>query len=301
MATRFGAHSPMQAYAAKVRWLVAGLSSCIVLLGASLLYVAMSVDGFEPTMLPASVANAEIPPQVDILVAGQRIESGFSLSSVSLSTKAINPDRVPLGAVLASERSEFSRHYATREIFPGAPIIRDDLSRQTPLKELNIPPGFRALTLRLDKREAGNGFVTPSSRVDLLWHYLDRGTTRVGTIANFVKVLAVQGRTDRVDRTQIPERDVHVTVLLTAGDARDVELARTLGSISLALVSAREAGIVKPRAGSADKAVLIKKVFDIGEEEQIEPSDGTMVEIDPETGERQFWELRAGRWQRKLS
>lgn len=303
MATRFGAASPAQTYAAKVRWLVGCLIMVILVLVVTLVFVARGGQEEEAENAGTSpdVAYATpVAPTVDILVAGQRIEAGTALMPFMFTDQSVHQDRIPEGAVLARDKATIAGKYAKTLINANLPLIRTDITDVRPISAVtsSIPPGYRAVTINVDTRSGVEGWAQPNTRVDVLWTYTDKDQSqKVATIVHFSKILSVGGATsvESASARGAPNNSTTVTLLVTELDAKKIELARTTGRLSLSLVGEKETG----KVAAAPEPVDIYSLIPRAQEAAQEPAaDGVMYTRDPVTGKMTKYELKGRRWKR---
>ncbi len=303
MATRFGAASPAQTYAAKVRWLVGCLIMVILVLVVTLVFVARGgpEEQAEDTGTSPDVAYATpVAPTVDILVAGQRIEAGTALMPFMFNEQSVHQDRIPEGAVLARDKATIAGKFSKNLINANLPLIRTDLTDVRPISAVtsSIPPGYRAVTINVDSRSGVEGWAQPNTRVDVLWTYTDRDRSqKVATIVHFSKILSVGGATsiEGASARGANANSTTVTLLVTELDAKKIELARTTGKLSLSLVGEKETGKVAAAPEPVDIYSLIPRAQEAPEEPA---SDGVMYTRDPVTGKMTKYELKGRRWKR---
>lgn len=298
MATRFGASSPAHAYATKVRWLVGCLVSVIVVLAGAIIFIAQNTDATENTPPPQAVPEVPVqqgPATADVLVAAGRIEEGARLTPQMFNTVPMEVEKMPIGVVQAAKRDQIVNYYARRMINANMPIVMEDISETPPTTSFKIPPGYRAATIVVDSRSGVEGFAKPNSRVDVLWTFSQDGKQKVATIARFVKVLSVAGLTSTdADRANVQQKGTTVTLLVTEKDAKKINLARSLGELSLSLVGEQETAT----KGTEPDAITIQDL--IGRPATTETAevanDGVMYTSDPRTGRQLRYVLRNGRW-----
>ncbi|MBL7661542.1 Flp pilus assembly protein CpaB [bacterium] len=306
MATRFGAPSPAKAYATKVRWIIGSLSATILILVAVILIIANQTADTPPDANPSTtisdpgVANAstQAQPAVEVLVANQRIEIGSPLMPHMFISQAVPLDRQPAGAIPAAQKDALVGKYAKNLINANLPLLQDDISDQKPLTSVidAIPPGFRAVTIQVDARSAVEGWAQPNSRVDVLWTYKDKdGEQRVATIVHFSKVLSVGGATANDPNAQKGGAST-VTLLVSETDAKKIELARNLGSLSLSLVGGSETGKVTSDPDPIDITQIVPRGPEVAAEEP--DADGVMYATDPATGKQIKFILQGKQWKR---
>ncbi|MCB0358151.1 MAG: Flp pilus assembly protein CpaB [Bdellovibrionales bacterium] len=307
MATRFGAASPAQTYAAKVRWLVGCLIAVILVLVVTLIFVA---QGSNESAAPQAADQASdvayatpVVPTADILVASQRIEAGTALMPFMFQEQAVHQDRIPDGAVLARDKASIAGKFAKSLINANLPLLKEDVTDRPPISAVTgaIPPGYRAVTITVDARSGVEGWAQPNTRVDVLWTYKDRdASTKVATIVHFSKILSVGGVTG-IDSGS-PTRNAQqpavttVTLLVTELDAKKIELARQTGVLSLSLVGEKDTGRVGANPEVVDLSSLLPRAPEAPGEEPA--ADGVMYSKDPVTGKMMKYELKNGRWGR---
>src|SRR6266852_7994815 len=97
-----------------------------------------------------------------------------------------------------------------------------------------IPPGMRAVSIRVDDVVAVAGFVGPGTRVDVLLTGVSRNESLTKTILENVQVLAA-GQKIQPDSQGKAEKVNVVTLLCTSQDAAKVTLAANDGHIQLVL------------------------------------------------------------------
>ena len=254
------------------------------------------------TKLVVNSAQSLENQTVKIFIARQRIEEGALLTEQLFLEETRKPMDVPRDAVTSDQRANvFNGKYAKVLINPNSPLINDYITATPPISELQIPSGFRAITITVDARRGVEGWAKPGSRVDILWTYTDTdGSKKVATIVRFVKVLSVagqQGMAPDQNRANVGG-DTTITLLVEEYDAKRIELARTLGELSLTLAG----GIETAKQSSEDKPVTADDVLGrTANAEKIKeetPPDGRMYMKDPATGDMVLYELRKNRWQR---
>ncbi len=99
-----------------------------------------------------------------------------------------------------------------------------------------IPPGMRALSVRVDEVVGVAGFVTPQTRVDVILTITPSGSSdaRSKVILQNIRALAA-GQEIRRDEDGKPMTVTVVTVLVTPEQAEKLVLASTQGRIQMAL------------------------------------------------------------------
>ena len=300
MATRFGGNHSYT-YSVKLRWVVGALAAVVIVL--LILLVGVLTMKKQPTDEHQSTAGtltqAAPSSRVDVLVALTRIESGTQLQKSLFVARQYEPDQVPEGAITGREEELIVGKWTKEMIAPNMPVLRENVQDSQPLSALNIPPGFRAVTILVDSRSGVEGFAKPGTRVDVLFTFSDRdGKKKVATLSRFIKVLSMGGAT-AVEGKGTISGSVDVTLLVTERDAKRIELARNVGSLSLALVGGDEQG--KPRAEDGENVDINDITGARDPITQEEPAQGYMYMKDPQSGRQVKFKLKSGgRWEKDL-
>lgn len=271
---------------------VCWLGSAVVLLGTITVYLILAQTEPEPAV--AAAAPEQAVEKVPVLLAARRIEAGSRLEPSMFISESFDRSRVPINVLPATGLDLAIGKYAARLIDAGYPLARDDFTSRAPLDKLPIPPGFRAVSIHGTQRELVDGYVTPNSRVDVLFHYTDqRGRQRVKTLVPFVKVLSVDGTNRDAQRSQVSKAGATATLLVTIRDAQRIELARRMGELTLAL------------RGQMDGSHEQQTEFEIDEcditggcRAPKAVRSGVLERPDPRTGKIVTYVLEDGEWRR---
>lgn len=209
---------------------------------------------------PAPVAALPAAPAVEfgaLVVAAVPLRFGMQLEAGHLREIPWPAGALPQGGFASVDAlmAEGDR-VVLSPIEPNEPVLLAKLSGvggRAALSNL-LSPGMRAVTIRTDEVAGVGGFITPGDRVDVVLTRDAGAITEVAgnargaagsTIASEVvvanvRVLTVgQGADERATGPQIVGS---VTIEVTAEGAQKVALARNVGTLSLSLRSAGEAG-----------------------------------------------------------
>jgi pilus assembly protein CpaB len=228
------------------------------------------------------------------------LEEGTQLRDVLFTSVLMDDAQVPTGALRKKDIPFVMDKFAARLINPNVPVVIEDISDRRSISSLNIPAGYRAVTITVDRRSGVEGFARPDSRVDVLWSFVKDGRQQVATIVRFTKILSVAGMTARAEGQPAAANDqgvTTVTLLVTEKDAKKIELARTLGTVSLSLVGGEEQSAPVDDPDTVDINELIGIKPDPGKGGVEEPqADGIMYSTDPKTGKQVRYLLQNKRW-----
>lgn len=214
------------------------------LLGPALIAAAIvfATYRFSHSPAPAPVASGIAPivaafDTVDIPVAAEPVPAGTKVKDIRFRTVTYPRHQVPVGALTT-----------IAGIADGMSTVA--LPAQLPLFEVNfvrggqgvnavterIPPGMRAMTVKVDATTAVEGWAGSGSIVDVLLI----GKERTSVIAERVKILSAERVVSPVEGTSAPHVPSTVTLLVTQEQCLAINTAIPLGRIAFALRSAKD-------------------------------------------------------------
>lgn len=180
----------------------------------------------EPEVLPMKL--------VTVLVPVREVEAGTALMPHMFRQEKRPEVGVSERAVTSYE--ELDGSFARSLIVPGQPLHKEYITTIRPANVLTakIPAGFRAVTIRTDSLTSVGGFARPGARVDVNWSTRINGAPAIVPIVENAEVLSADSQTTNQQGTEgiVPNT---VTLLVTAEDAKKIQLATSSGSLSLSL------------------------------------------------------------------
>lgn len=169
-----------------------------------------------------------------VVIASSNIQPGAPIDASLLKAIPWSGAMVPPEAF--SDPQKLSGRIARQEIRMGEPILESKLAPQDARGGLSsiILPGKRAITVRVNDVVGVAGFALPGSYVDILLSARDSaGQPLSKVVLSRVKVLAVaQETTSDPNKPKVVNA---VTLELTPEESEQLDLARTIGSLSLVL------------------------------------------------------------------
>jgi pilus assembly protein CpaB len=189
----------------------------------------MPVKTVEMETVPVVVASREIPMGTRLTTDDVKVVAWPAKSQVAgaFSNVAAVVDRGVIAPIGANEPLTPMR-VAAPEVGSGLPPI--------------IPPGMRAISIRVNEVVGVAGFVLPGTRVDVLVAVDDNGEKddRKGpmarTVVSNVQVLTAGTRYDQQEaKDGKAQRSTVVTLAVLPGDGERIALAADQGSLSLVL------------------------------------------------------------------
>jgi pilus assembly protein CpaB len=181
-------------------------------------------------------AGAGTPPGVDVLIAANDIAVGAKVEDRDVKVVRFPPADLPpncfhlkssvvgRGALLPIAKGEFflPSKLAGENAGSGMPSL--------------IPPGMRAVSVRVNEVIGVAGFVVPGTRVDVLLTGNPTGAAeqQTSTVLENVAVIATGQKLERSAAGE-PQLAPVITLLVSPDDAQKLTLATTEGKIQLAL------------------------------------------------------------------
>lgn len=175
-------------------------------------------------------------PGVEVMVAADDLQVGARVEEKDIKVIHIPATDLPPGA--PRKRSEVLGHGVIIPISKGEFILPNRLAAENAGAGLPslIPPGMRAVSVRVNEVVSVAGFVTPGTRVDVLLTGTPGGTgdEQTTTVLQNVAVLASGHTLERTSSGEAQNTAV-ITLLVSPDDAQRLTLASSEGHIQLAL------------------------------------------------------------------
>lgn len=172
----------------------------------------------------------------DVIVAANDLQVGARVEEHDIRIIRIPSADLPPGA--PRKRSEVIGHGVIIPISKGEFVLPNRLAGENAGSGLPslIPPGMRAVSVRVNEVVSVAGFVTPGTRVDVLLTGTpgNGGDQQTTTVLQNITVLA-SGHTLERTSTGEAQNTAVITLLVTPDDAERLTLASSEGHIQLAL------------------------------------------------------------------
>jgi pilus assembly protein CpaB len=202
-------------------------------------FVALALGAFVSFVVYKNLlskSNANNEPGTDVIVAANDVQVGARLQdgdvrSVKVPTSVVPPNFfrsksqiIGRGVVLPIQKGEF--------ILPSN-LAAENAGSSIPSV---IPPGMRAVSVRVNEVLAVAGFVVPGTHVDVLLTGNPSGANepQTTTVLENVAVIAAGQRLER-NAAGDPQTTPVITLLVSPDDAQKLTLASSQGHIQLAL------------------------------------------------------------------
>lgn len=183
-------------------------------------------------------ARSGIPSDnlAQVMVAASDLQVGARVEDRDVKVISIPASDMPPGA--PRKKADVIGHGVIIPISKGEFILPNRLAGENAGSGLPalIPPGMRAVSVRVNEVVSVAGFVTPGTRVDVLLTGTPGGAgdQQTTTVLQNVAVLA-SGHTLERTSTGEAQNTAVITLLVTPDDAQRLTLASTEGHIQLAL------------------------------------------------------------------
>ncbi|HTW56685.1 MAG TPA: Flp pilus assembly protein CpaB [Terriglobales bacterium] len=186
------------------------------------------------TLLSRSGGSGE--PGVEVIVAADDLQVGARVEEHDIKIIKIAASDLPPGA--PRRKADVLGHGVILPISKGEFILSNKLAGENAGAGLPalIPPGMRAVSVRVNEVVSVAGFVTPGTRVDVLLTGTPTGGSEpeTTTVLQNVAVLA-SGHTLERTATGEAQNTAVITLLVSPDDAQRLTLASAQGHIQLAL------------------------------------------------------------------
>jgi pilus assembly protein CpaB len=180
--------------------------------------------------------NGAAADTAEVMVAANDLQVGARVEDHDIKIIRIQSTDMPQGA--PRKKADVVGHGVILPITKGEFILPNRLAGENAGAGLPalIPPGMRAVSVRVNEIVSVAGFVTPGTRVDVLLTGAPTGSgeQQTTTVLQNVAVLASGHTLERTSSGEAQNTAV-ITLLVTPDDAQRLTLASTEGHIQLAL------------------------------------------------------------------
>jgi len=212
----------------------------LIVVGLSLVW-ALLVSGVFYRVAAGSRSEATIGREKPVVVAVRPLPMGAMIEPDCVKLSSLPESRFPKGGF--SKIEEVQGRPVVSPIEPDEPLVEARLGARGSGAGLApmIPPGMRAVSVRVNDVVGVSGFVLPGMRVDVLvtGRPAGRDDTVTATVLQNVPVLSA-GTTIQADPKSQPISTTVVTLLVTPAQAEAVTLANAEGKIQLVLRNATD-------------------------------------------------------------
>jgi pilus assembly protein CpaB len=212
----------------------------LIVVGCSLIWAGLVAAVFY-RMASGAAGRRGAGPSKDVVVAARALPLGAVISAEAVKIAHIPENLFPKGGFTKIE--DVLERPVVSPIEPDEPVVEARIAAKGSGMGLApmIPPGMRAISVRVNDVVGVAGFVLPGMRVDVLvtGHPPDHDDTVTSTVLQNVPVLSA-GQTIQADAKGNPISAAVVTLLVDPAQAEALTLANTEGRIQLVLRNATD-------------------------------------------------------------
>ena len=179
-----------------------------------------------------------------IVVASRDVDPGTVLGEGSVQVIAWPSGSVPTGAIKDLKKTQ--GRVASTQIFTGEPILEVKLARDGATGGLSsvLAEGKRAISIQANEIVGVAGYIRPGSRVDIMVNTRDSKEQTLSKIVLENILVLATAQDDKRDQTK-PKVVSTVTLEVDPRQAEMVDLARSIGTLSMALRNSLDTAAVK--------------------------------------------------------
>src|ERR1700723_4029886 len=223
----------------------------LLMIGGLALAVGLLVSYAVYNQLRNFAGSSSNVASVPVLVAANDIDVGAKLAAKDVRVVNLPPTAVPPGAF--SSPAKVLNRGAVLPISKGEFLLPGKLAAANAGAGLPsmIPPGMRAVSVRVNDVVSVAGFVQPGTRVDVMSTGSQGNDRQTTTVLENVAVIAVGKSLDR-NSPDAPSAPV-ITLLVSPDDAQKLALVSQEGRIQLSLrnpLDTKKGGIGATRSSS---------------------------------------------------
>ncbi len=186
-----------------------------------------------------------------VVVAARDLDPGTVLSDTSLQTIAWPSVSVPVGALKDTKLA--TGRVASALIFTGEPILEAKLAHEGATGGLSavLAPGKRAISIQANEIVGVAGYVHPGSRVDIMVNIRGSQDKPVSKIVLTNILVLATAQDDKRDQTK-PKVVSTVTLEVDPHQAEKIDLARSIGTLSMVLRNPLDTTVVQTDGATRD-------------------------------------------------
>jgi pilus assembly protein CpaB len=221
--------------------------------------------------------------KVTVLVAKKHLDRSTQLKKPDelLEPKEFVQGDEPKNALSEHDMDKVKNKFLKRGLRKGDFVTDDDFADN--LNTLDVPPGMRAIGLRVNLSEVAGGFASlPGSKVDIISTVRRKSDddTKTSVLLENVLVLAADQSKDRPDATGAVVASV-VTVAVSPEDALRITMAKDLGPLTLSLRNPADATLAEKRSISVNELLRRGAKVPVSESGKFEEPAPTVAEQKP--------------------
>lgn len=197
-------------------------------------------------LMKANKVNANQPVQEmgPVLVAGEVIGMKTILSEEHVRLENWPKSIIPEG--VATSLEDITDMSAIKPLSKGAPIFKDDMIHKNKSIGIEIPEGFKVVSIKVNAEDHSAGLLNPGDRVDVMGLFKRRNPkdgseqTLSRTFLKALQVFSIDGRLSAISRLDEENKNntggnVIVGVLVSEKQAEEIFWVQKTGNIKLVM------------------------------------------------------------------
>jgi pilus assembly protein CpaB len=202
-------------------------------------FIALALGAFVSLVVYRNLqsrTSSKTPPGEEVVVAADDLQVGAKIDDKDIRLVHFPSGDLPAGCF--HQKTKVVGRGVVLPIAKGEFVLPNKLAGENAGSGLPslIPPGMRAVSVRVNDTTSVSGFVQPGTRVDVLLTGNPQGSNeqQTTTVLENVAVIATGQRLERNSAGE-PQSAPVVTLLVSPDDAERLTLASSQGHIQLAL------------------------------------------------------------------
>jgi pilus assembly protein CpaB len=202
-------------------------------------FIALALGAFVSFVVYRNLqsrAGSKTPAGEEVVVAADDLQVGTKIEDKDIRLVRFPSENLPVGVF--HQRTKVVGRGVVLPIARGEFVLTNKLAGESAGSGLPslIPPGMRAVSVRVNDTSSVSGFVLPGTRVDVLLTGNPQGSNeqQTTTVLENVAVIATGQRLERNSAGEAQSAPV-VTLLVSPDDAERLTLSSSQGHIQLAL------------------------------------------------------------------
>jgi pilus assembly protein CpaB len=208
----------------------------VVVMGIAVLTAALASFGVYLTLRRIPVREVEVA-RAFVVVAARSLPTGVRLTAADLKVVPWPAGNMVPGAF--SKVDTVVNRGLLSSVVENEPVVESKLARADGGAGLPsaIPPGMRAMSVKVNDVIGVAGFLDPGTRVDLMVTIRKKDDSTSRTVASNIQILTAGTRNDQQNPkdAKTAAAAAVVTLLVTPADAERIALAQSEGQIMLSL------------------------------------------------------------------
>jgi len=231
----------------------------VLVVGMSLIW-ALLVSGVFYRLASGDRVSGAGGPEKPLIVASRPLTVGAVIDKDSVKVAGVPEKLFPKGGF--SRLEEVLDRGVISNIEPDEPVVETRLAAKGSGVGLAsmIPPGMRAISVRVNDVVGVAGFVLPGMRVDVLVTGRPPGRDDVFTATVLQNITVISaGQTTQVDAKSQPINAQVVTLLVNPVQAEALTLANTEGKIQLILRNSTDQVVAQTRGRQTSELYAVER------------------------------------------